>query len=321
VRATIGAAAWLAALFVFAFIAFALSDLLRSSGSAFATGIFLCTLAAVAFATMARFDFVTQFAFATSIAGQAAFGAGVFEVHGLDRGVALLALAAFQGVLAFLVRYPVHRVWCMFAAAVALMLAFHQWHAAALFPGLVACAIAAIGCNEARLARHCGLLQPALTGLALVLLTLVPAAVITSPFVFGGTEVEVPSLRAAGAVLAAAALASTVVSLLTARGVAAGSRRGAMAVVAALLAATLAWPFPGMIAAVVLVLVAYEGGNRVLTGVGLVALCGALGYYYYSLEVTLLVKSGALVGAGLVLLAARWAINRSMGGAEETIHA
>ena len=104
------------------------------------------------------------------------------------------------------------------------------------------------------------------------LLTLVPADILTSPLIFGRAQVDVPALRAAGAVLAAAALAATVVSLLAARGIAAGSRRVAVAVIAALVAAALAWPFPGMLAAVVLVLVAYDGGNRVLTGVGLLAL-------------------------------------------------
>jgi uncharacterized membrane protein len=54
----------------------------------------------------------------------------------------------------------------------------------------------------------------------------------------------------------------------------------------------------------------FANGNRVLAGLGILALLGYLSHYYYALYATLLAKSALLAGAGLVLLAARFALRR-----------
>ena len=77
---------------------------------------------------------------------------------------------------------------------------------------------------------------------------------------------------------------------------------------AALIAAT--WPVPGLLAALIVVVVAFAMGRPALTGLGLVTAAAMLGYYYFSLQATLMVKSLSLMAAGAVLLVAGRALPR-----------
>ena len=56
-----------------------------------------------------------------------------------------------------------------------------------------------------------------------------------------------------------------------------------------------------------LVLVAFECGHRALLGLGIVSMAGVIGYYYYSMNATLLEKSYALSVLGAALLVAWYA--------------
>jgi uncharacterized membrane protein len=62
---------------------------------------------------------------------------------------------------------------------------------------------------------------------------------------------------------------------------------------------------PGLAPATLILLLGYGNGNRVLSGMGVVTLLGYLSFYYYSLEATLLYKSGVMIATGLSLLAIR----------------
>jgi hypothetical protein len=63
---------------------------------------------------------------------------------------------------------------------------------------------------------------------------------------------------------------------------------------------------PGILAALALVVLGYARDDRALLGLGLVFLPTFITFYYYSLDVELIVKSGVLVGSGAVLLLARF---------------
>jgi len=73
--------------------------------------------------------------------------------------------------------------------------------------------------------------------------------------------------------------------------------------------AAAAWPVPGLTVALIVMLVAFATGHTALLGFAILAMLGALGHYYYSLQTTLLAKSGALLATGLVLLAFRGALH------------
>ena len=65
-------------------------------------------------------------------------------------------------------------------------------------------------------------------------------------------------------------------------------------------------PMPGVVVALIVLLVAFAAGRRALAGLAVVALLPRRSsHYYYALETTLLVKSAALFATGVVLVGAR----------------
>jgi uncharacterized membrane protein len=84
----------------------------------------------------------------------------------------------------------------------------------------------------------------------------------------------------------------------------------AAALLAAVLLAAVGRRAPGIASAVMVIVLGFGNGNRVLTGLGVVTLLAAVFAFYYNLHATLLVKSGMLAITGAVLLALRAAAFR-----------
>jgi uncharacterized membrane protein len=83
-----------------------------------------------------------------------------------------------------------------------------------------------------------------------------------------------------------------------------------VAIVAALLLGMLSFVAQGMATALLILLLGFATGNRVLMGLGLIALGGFISHYYYQLNNTLLFKSLVLALSGTVLLAVRFALQK-----------
>lgn len=79
---------------------------------------------------------------------------------------------------------------------------------------------------------------------------------------------------------------------------------------AALLGAT-TLDSPGIVAGVAALMLAFDRRDRVLLGMATIFLLVFGSFYYYSLELTLLQKSGVLVGSGLLLLGVRHRLVRA----------
>ncbi len=78
---------------------------------------------------------------------------------------------------------------------------------------------------------------------------------------------------------------------------------------------------PGITAAILVLVLGFQRGQRVLMGLALVFLAVFLIAFYYHLDVTLLVKSGILAASGIVLLGMRWALLRQHDPAAHDAHA
>ena len=85
-------------------------------------------------------------------------------------------------------------------------------------------------------------------------------------------------------------------------------RRAAWAGAAIVAAASL--KVTGLPPALVILLLGFANGNRVLAGFGVLALLAYLSQYYYSLEITLLEKSAVLIATGIALLVLRLLLQR-----------
>jgi len=78
----------------------------------------------------------------------------------------------------------------------------------------------------------------------------------------------------------------------------------------AVLLSAAAWKAPGLVASAAILLAVFRACHGPWSVLALLATAFYLGDFYYSLEATLLVKSGALAATGLVLIALRFALRR-----------
>ncbi len=86
---------------------------------------------------------------------------------------------------------------------------------------------------------------------------------------------------------------------------------GALVVWALLIVlAAIGWREAGVPAALALLALAFRARERWLLVLGVLFTLAFGAHFYYDLDITLLVKSGVLLGSGIALLAARWALDR-----------
>ncbi len=320
IRAMIGVAGWIAAIFVLGFVGVGLAWSIKRGGPSLAAGIVLLGGAALLLRARAGAAFAGQFALAAAFAGQALIAWGLYDLFKADRFVGFLALAVIEVVLVVLITHSVHRVFAAFACVAAVWGALSVERAGGLLPGFIAIAFAAMTLGETRHARHAHLLRPASVGIALALLLFAPATAWGLQWLQPGLRADGSMSASIGAALVAAALVGTVFVLVRRYGIA-GSALGASALLTSALIAVAAWQVPGLTGAITIVACAFATGRKALTGLGLVGVAVMLGHYYYSLQTTLLVKSGTLVATGSVLLVAGYVLMRLAGSRAGDNHA
>lgn len=313
VRAMLGIAGWIGALFLLVFVASGLYFIIKSATASFLVGITACALSAWLMRVRTGGDFATQFGLALSLAGQGlvlfALGTGL---EPSPRNFALY-MALFQALLFFTHANVIHRVWCALTCAAGLYLAMAGSAWMPYASGLLSLACAWIWLNELRLAKHGELFRPGGFGLALALMLI--SGIL--PFFGGGWiwrtmqgagEVD-PTQWVVhywlGAAFNGAVLLWTVSRLLAREDIRTASVPGLRALFGTLLIALAALKTPGLDAAVLILLLGFANGNRVVAGLGVLALLSCLSAFYYSLASTLMQKSALMAATGLALLALR----------------
>ena len=96
---------------------------------------------------------------------------------------------------------------------------------------------------------------------------------------------------------------------------------GLWALVAVALLLIPAYQTPGILAAVIVLLLGFWRNNVLLMGLATLFLLFFLSAYYYNLDIILLNKSYILMGTGVVLLALRFAFQRVVGGQHADVEA
>lgn len=286
---------WIAALLLLVFTA--MLGVISSSASAILIGAIVVGAAIGLRYLVDRVTWLAQVPLALSTVGALLIFGGVFALGNfadntsLNRAIG--ALCVVELLLIAVYPDPLRRLLSALVLAVALC-----W--LPLLNGLpliaqfvvvtLGWAVALLWRGESWMARHEALLRPVAYGLVFGL--------------FGGlllllTEPAPP--RMVTSLGLAAALAVVVWSLTLAAGP--PTRLATMA--GALLLLIPAWQTPGILAAALVLVLGFSRGNRLLLGLGALFLAGFIAFFYYSLATTLLVKSYALIGAGLLLLALR----------------
>lgn len=310
VRVLIGFGAWMAACFLIGFFGLLLG--LRDEKAFFILGLILCG-ATAGLRRVSSQIFLSQLCLAFCLTGQALFLGGLAE---LTDSASATALGVLLLELALLFLYPdrILRFLATTGAALALLFLAYQPRILALvdltLAGLAAL-LHLLFLQQARLqrGRQAALLSPVTFALATVFL----GALLGRCFVHLGQEFR---LEGSESPLAILTLGLAVVTMYTAArvlqevGIEVSGTAGVTVFASLGLTALLTLNTPGVIAAAGVLALAFHRRSVVMLGLGVAFLIGFGVLYYHDLSLSLLAKSGALLGSGLVLLGLRLFILR-----------
>jgi hypothetical protein len=299
VRALVGISAWIAAVLLIAFLVGG-TQLVRSGEALLAVGLVLCAVAIALRRGVPSSVFAAQLGLALSMAGQALFSFGVSD---LSNSVTATVTAICVLEIALIAIYPdmLHRFLSTVVIVGALLVLLFDWNApGAVHPlvGLLAAGALVLWERESALAaaRAADFTRPIGYGLVVALLGVLCLGI--------AELTPIPHWWISGLLLLPLLL------VLEYRIVSRFEPRAAAAIVPWLAGGTLLvslpalWT-PGVLAAVMVIVLSFQRANRLLLGLGAFFLVVFLITFYYHLDVTLLVKSLLLLATGLLLLGLR----------------
>jgi len=328
VRAMLGIAGWIGALFLLGFVGAAFSLLADSPGAALFVGAACCGGAFALFRTFDGNDFAEQFGLAVSLAGQMLMITGLSGILGAQEGVPLyLAAALIEAALALAIPNFLHRLLATCGAAIAAALAINAAALHGLSAPILCVGLALVWLEPKVWASGGRLWRPVGYGLVLAVLLVEPFRLFGADTLFGSANspsgwiaINGPLI---GRALSAAVLLWVAVALVRREGVDPASPIGLTAGAAALVLGLASVTAPGLASALLILLLGFAIGNRILVALGILSLLGFVTHFYYSLHATLLEKSGILAATGLCLLAIWFALGRvsPSSGTEDPGHA
>lgn len=308
-RVLTGFSGWLAALFLLGFVGSAFVWAIDNATLSLAVGAVMI-LAAYTILRHAQNEFVEHLALALSLAGQALLFWGIFRLNSPGWSASTwLWIALLEMALTWWMPSFVHRVFSAFVAATALSVAFALMHVPYVMDSVLLLVMAWIWLNLFRYPQHLGRWRAVGYGLVLALIPLKGSVL----FQASGTgwraqpfQVESWLQPWMAELLTVAVVLYVVWRLLQRYQHDTGDRFSLLVLAASLLFALLSLEAPGLATALVILLLGFAVGNRVLLGLGIAALLFFVSAYYYLLDITLLAKAGHLLVIGVTSLVLRW---------------
>lgn len=314
VRVMLGIAGWIGALFLLGFVGVGFSFVMEDSTSALVAGAVVCGAAFALFRAFDGNDFAEQFGLAVSLAGQGLMIIGLADIFDARGQAIYLAVAAMQAALALLVPNFLHRLLATCGAAIAVALAINAAALHGLSAPILCLGLALVWLEPRIWAAGGGLWRPVGYGLVLALLLVETFRLFGAGLLFEPAQasrwiaLHGPLI---GRALTAAVLLFVAIALIRREGASPKSPVALAAAGAALVLGLVSLTAPGLASALLILLLGFAAGNRLLTAVGVLSLLGFVTHFYYSLHATLLEKSGILAVTGLCLLAAWFALRRA----------
>lgn len=312
VRVMLGIAGWIGALFLIAFIGSGLAFIIRDAASAGIVGAACCAAAFALFRVADGKDFGEQFGLALSLVGQVLIGIGLADFLKMDDPAFYLVLAAVEATLALAVPNFLHRVLTTSGAAIALALGVSQLSLHGLAAPLLCAGVAVIWLEPKRWAEAGRIWRPIGYGLVLALL------LVETFRLFGAEQWLRPQEKSPGWFalhgpllgrgLTAAVLVWVAASLTLREEAHGAGRISPYTVGAAIGLGLLSLEAPGLASALLILLLGFAAGSGILAALGILSLLGFVAHFYYSLQASLLEKSGILALTGLFLLGAHFAM-------------
>ncbi len=323
VRLMLGVSGWIAALFLLGFVAVGLEFIVENEAASIITGGGMLVGAYVIFGA-ARNDFFEQFGLALSFAGQALMLFGLFEAIGWRDSTTWWIGAGLQLIIALVMPNFVQRLVAAYLTAYTLSVALTFHGAPYTTSVLVTLAVAIIWLSEFRWGRRGALIRPIGYGLTLALIQLKGQALFGFSLNWlmysnDSFQLFVPLWLAQS--ITGLLLFGVVWQLLSRSEESPSGPRLLLVLLATALVAVVSLQAPGIATGFIVALLGFANSNRLLMGLGFVALLFYSSAYYYTLEETLLIKSQILAATGVTLLLVRWVMLRWVFPQPEANHA
>jgi len=256
-------------------------------------------------------DFVVQSALASSLAGQALFAYGIVEISGGNNFESVLSVViVLNGILFFVFPDRTHRVLSILIATSSLGVLLYSWQFNAVVPILgpvVAAAMVFFYKRQGAIIENGKghLIRPLITGLMLT----------AFGFLLLSTVYILPELRLEFAfyprpwistILLGALLLYVGTQVWPQIGGVAGSPEMALFYSLLVVIIVAAWAIPGLLLALIVIMLGASSGNRMFIGAGIAFLVVFIATYFYGIQVSMLTKSITLVATGVTVLVARW---------------
>ena len=274
VRLLIGFSGWISALFMLAFIGTAFEFVINNKSAALTVGSIMIIAAYKLLTTKSDSDFLSQFALAVSFSGQALliYSLELIQFSSVRDGGNWLLLAAIQAVLAWFMPNSTHRVRSAFIAIIAINIAFMAWHIYAIQTAFVMAIVAVIWLNEFKWIEYHEKLKPIGYGVTLALLYQVSSGIYHFIFLSStrNSGSEMPFW--VGDLLSGIVILFVVFELLRRHSILIPGKVANIAFIGAVILILVSLKMFGITAGVMIILLGYANGNRILTGLGIASL-------------------------------------------------
>lgn len=318
VKALIAFSGWLAACSLLLFLAFGM-DIFDSPSASFIVGSIMI-IGAYATLRATEHDFLEHAALAISLAGQALFITAAFDYQYPNETSVWLMVLLMQSLLAVFMPHFIHRALSSIYAAFALLALMTLWGVGVFFEGVVAGIAAFLWLNEFRFPKHIKTLQAIGYGVLLSAACL-SSSVDLSDIFLRSESIELPWLKNwMGALLISSVMIALVLQLLQRNHCTINSKTGWLALIGTAVICIASMEIWGLSTGLMIILLGFAASNRVIQGIGIVALLYNASSYYYTLDITLLEKSQHLLILGILLILARWIMHKVLTPSQEIDH-
>ena len=315
IKFLLAASGWIAALFLIAFVAAVFSGVLKSSAAGLAFGLVVISLA---FFALKRDEqgFYQHVGLACSLAGQAFVVYAIIRLLPNSFTAGALLVSGMQCLLFTVMRNYIHRLLCAFLGFMAFYVALNfsataDLHFAqasfshAFTIALYALLVAWLWLNEFHLAQFYPATRAAAWGATATLISVGSFNVFQSGhFRRAAGNASMDYLHWLSEALLGLVLVWVVTQILK-RQSGLESRVKYICILGVFALSMISLTAPGITLGLIIILLGYQQQNRVVLGLGFLALGAYVGRYYYVLEQTLAYKSAVLLICGTSLLLLR----------------
>lgn len=324
IRVMLGISGWIGALFLMGFTGIAFEVMLRNPFASAVMAALCCGASFFIFRTMPNSDFAGQFGLAIGLVGQILWGMAIFKEFNGNHAAGYFLFFLVEVILTAVMPSFMHRLFTTLGGLGALSLGFGQAGFHGLAAPLMAAGCAWIWREELLLAKKQELWQPVGYGLALGLLQSTTLSLSGAARLFRHHDTGSWLLKHASTIetaLIAVVFLVVAAMLLLELEIEAGSSTWTVVLASAFFAMMASFPIHGLSVALLVLVLGFARGNRILLALGLLAMAVFMAIYYYQMKETLLYKSMMLGLTGALLLGGRQTVRLLLPAGEVKGHA